>query len=497
MRKLIIGFLLITLSPYHLINCLFASGPGTTGANFLKIGIGPRAVGLGESFVAVADDVDTIFYNPAGLNNLNQQEATFMYNKWFEDIYQGFVGYALPVSQKTALGIGAQYLSMKEIQGYNEWDYETSKIKSQDMAFAFTYSKNICKNFNLGTNLKYISQQLDNETANAYAVDLGALYKLSSLSFGIAAQNFGTKIKFVEKKGDLPQNIKFGGALKLFNKKLTIASDVNFPNDNDIYFTAGSEYWFFNLLALRAGYRSEVDLGNGLTLGAGFKLKGFQVDYAFVDYDILKYTHRMSLLMRFGKSVGEKIVEVPKPVEIVKEIEKPPEIPKVVEAPPVVESPKIEEEIVIIELPSVQEDIQPILEGSRQTERATPPPNPVVSKIKKVEKDTIICRVFYKFEESNLSEEAQKALNETIDILKKFPENKVVLEGNTCAFGETEINEMLSSRRSWAVYSYLVKNGIEGTRIKVKGMGFKKPVVSNDTPENRAKNRRVDVIILK
>lgn len=496
MRKLIIGGILLTqLLTYPLIHCLYASGPGTTGANFLKIGVGPRAVGLGESFVAVADDVNTIFWNPAGLNNLHQQEATFMYNKWFEDIYQGFVGYALPISQRTALGIGAQYLSMKKIQGYDEWDYETASIKAQDMAVAVSYSKNICKNFNLGTNLKYISQQLDNETANAYAVDLGALYKLSSLSFGLVAQNFGTKIKFVEKKGDLPQNIKFGTAVKLFNKKLTLTSDVNLPNDNDIYYTGGGELWLFDLLALRAGYRSKVDLGNGLTFGAGFKLKGFQVDYAFVDYDILKYTHRMSLLVRFGKTTEEKVAE--KPIEVVKPPAVPIEAPKVVEATQPVKIPEIvkEEEIVEIEPGVFQEDIQPILYGSRATERETPPPKPIISKIKKVEKDTTVARIFFGFESTDISEE--ETLNETIKLLKKFPDNKVVIEGNTCAFGSAEINESLASHRAWAVHSYLVKNGIDETRISVRSYAFKKPVASNDTSENRAKNRRVDVIILK
>ena len=69
-----------------------------------------------------------------------------------------------------------------------------------------------------------------------------------------------------------------------------------------IIISIGSEYWLQNLLALRAGYCSGRDLGNGLSLGCGFKIKDIQVDYAFVNYDILNYTHRISVLVRFGKN---------------------------------------------------------------------------------------------------------------------------------------------------------------------------------------------------
>ncbi|MFH0948138.1 MAG: PorV/PorQ family protein [Elusimicrobiota bacterium] len=537
------NFLTLLLS-YSLTLCLYGSGPGTTAANFLKIGVGPRAVGLGETYVAIADDVNTIFWNPAGLNNLQQQEATFMYNKWFEGIYQGFVGYARPVSKQTATGLSAQYLSMKEIQGYDEWDYETTAIKAQDIAIAVSYSQKICKNFNIGGNLKYINQRLDDESASTVAVDFGSLYHVTTLplSFGLVAQNIGAKLKFVEEKGDLPRNIKFGTAVKLFNEKVTVASDINFPIDNDNYFSVGGEWWLLDLLALRAGYRSKMDLGNGLTFGVGFKINGMQVDYAFADYGIFKDTHRMSLTARFGKTVDEAIAERAKkhiePVEMVNEIEVLPlETPEIVELPDVVgvspihEEPfvqknfpeKVKEEIVEIIPGVLQKNIQPILIGAREPEIATLPPKPFVSKIEEVKKDTIIARVFFRFESDELTEETQQTLNEVVNILKRFPDNKVTIEGNTCAYGglkinealasrrvmavdsylakngvvKTEINEAIASRRAMAVNSYLARNGVIEARIIVKNFVYKKPIAKNDTPENRAQNRRVDVIILK
>ena len=157
----------------------------------------------------------------------------------------------------------------------------------------------------------------------------------------------------------------------------------------------------------------------------------------------------------------------------------------------------VKEEIVVIEPGVLQEDIQPILEGPRAPERATPPPEPVISKIKKLEKDTIVARVFFEFELAAPSEEAKKALDEAVNILNQFPENKVVIEGNTCAFGDAEINKNIASSRAWRVYSYLIEKGVDETRLTVKSYAYKKPVMPNDTTENRAHNRRVDVIILK
>lgn len=517
MKKIImISILSLGLTVFIAVpSFIFASGPGTTGANFLKIAVGSRAVGIGEAFVAVADDVNTIFYNPAGLNLLNQQEVTFMYNKWFEDIYQGFVGYALPCSPRTALGLGIQYLSMKKIPGYDQWDYEIDSIKAQDIAFTFSYSKNLLKNFYTGANIKYINQQLDDKIANAYALDIGSFYRFTTLpvSLGCVLQNFGTEIKFIEKKGVLPMNLKFGSAVKLFNKKFTVATDLNLPNDNDLYFNTGSECWLLNLFALRIGYWSNMDLGNGLTYGIGFKVKVFQLDYAFVDYGILNYTHRISLLARFGKSVEEKIVAIEKPVEVpkIEEVPKPVEAPKIEEVPKLVEAPKVEEAPKpVVEIPVVEEepeiviepgvvsvDIQPIINIPREYERATTPPKPVVLKPKTLKEDTIVCRVFFEFESSTISPEAEKTIDEVTEIISKFPDNKIIIEGHTCAVGGLEINEQLSSDRAWAISGSFVRNGIPQEKITVRGLVYNKPVVKNDTLENRAKNRRVDIFICK
>src|SRR5271170_6902635 len=71
---------------------------GDTGAAFLKLDTGPRAIGMGGSFAGLADDVNAIQYDPAGLAYLTQKEVTLMHAIWFEDIFYDYLGVAWPLS---------------------------------------------------------------------------------------------------------------------------------------------------------------------------------------------------------------------------------------------------------------------------------------------------------------------------------------------------------------------------------------------------------------
>src|SRR5512142_3359573 len=70
-----------------LASAALISGTGTTAATFLKIGLGPRAVALGESYAGVADDVSAVYWNPAGLAELDGPEFTAMHTFWLESMY--------------------------------------------------------------------------------------------------------------------------------------------------------------------------------------------------------------------------------------------------------------------------------------------------------------------------------------------------------------------------------------------------------------------------
>jgi outer membrane protein OmpA-like peptidoglycan-associated protein len=106
-------------------------------------------------------------------------------------------------------------------------------------------------------------------------------------------------------------------------------------------------------------------------------------------------------------------------------------------------------------------------------------------------------QVLYSVGKAQLKPEAFKSLDEVVNLLQTYSENKVVIEGHTDSLGSRKKNLELSGARGWTVYSYLVKHGIEPSRLSVQGFGPDKPIASNRTASGRAQNRRVEIIILK
>jgi len=96
-----------------------------------------------------------------------------------------------------------------------------------------------------------------------------------------------------------------------------------------------------------------------------------------------------------------------------------------------------------------------------------------------------------------LKKEATASLDETVKLLNAYPANKVLIEGYTDSTGSKEKNLQLSYDRAQAVYFYFVQKGIQPERLSTVGYGAENPIDTNKTAAGRAKNRRVNIIILK
>ena len=105
----------------------------------------------------------------------------------------------------------------------------------------------------------------------------------------------------------------------------------------------------------------------------------------------------------------------------------------------------------------------------------------------------IVKGLLFDFNKADIKPKYYKNLQEVIKVLKANPGLKVEIQGHTDNIGSAAYNMKLSLRRAQAVANYLVKHGISASRLKVKGYGFTRPVASNDTPEGRALNRRVQL----
>src|ERR1017187_8620383 len=96
---------------------VWASGPGTTSADILKIGVGARAIGMGEAYTAQADDSSSLYWNPAGLALMQEREASFMYDKAYQGMSFQNANVGIPI-ENGAIGGSLSYLSYGDIPGY-------------------------------------------------------------------------------------------------------------------------------------------------------------------------------------------------------------------------------------------------------------------------------------------------------------------------------------------------------------------------------------------
>jgi len=313
-------FLTCALAPVR--QATWAAGPGTTAANFLKIPAGPRQVGMGDQGVSLAEDAFSFSHNPASLALLKYQEAAFMRTQWVEDVSQEYLAYVYPKLDLGSLGASMNLVQVGSFQGYDASGAKAESVSAQDLLFSLAYAGRVwgAKNpreglgLSAGLSLKFLQERLENNSASAYAGDVGLLcyfpFQGASVKVGLAAQNFGSKLTYYENSGRLPQTLAFGlsGSGRIRGDPATLAVEMRKAVDNGVDLSVGGEYWIHPMLALRAGYRLEADLGPGVRAGIGLKIKIVQFDYGIAPMGDFGIAHRAGITIRFGAPV-EKIHE--------------------------------------------------------------------------------------------------------------------------------------------------------------------------------------------
>ena len=104
--------------------------------------------------------------------------------------------------------------------------------------------------------------------------------------------------------------------------------------------------------------------------------------------------------------------------------------------------------------------------------------------------------VYFDTAKHNINEKSRQTLDKLVSVLKEYPDTNVLVAGYTDSVGKDAYNLGLSQRRAQAVTSYFTSKGLPAKRFTTKWYGEQNPVASNDTPEGRAKNRRVNVVIV-
>lgn len=308
-----------------------ADGRGSTSAAFLKLPTGARAIGMGESYVAVGDDVQALNWNPAGIGRLEGREFTFMHAEWFQGIRYESLSYAQPLGGFVFLGGGVDFLNSGTIDKTTFKDLAAISGGPESYPFdlngTFSVSNVVItaggavdasglrwlpiSNVQIGMNARALYQKIDTASDLAPIVDLGALWspeRLAGWTFGIVGQNMGPAIGDAKAKRIPPITFRTGAAYKPSSKVYTVACDILVPVDAAPRFSVGGEYWYRKIICFRGGYKlqgkidyNEYQSGGleGISAGAGFKYQIVQVDYAFATLGFLGATHRVSLTVNF------------------------------------------------------------------------------------------------------------------------------------------------------------------------------------------------------
>ena len=285
---------------------------GVMGFQFLKIPFGARPVGMGGAFTAVADDINSAWWNPAGLAVLEKQQVSLSHNQWFSDISRQAVSFAYPVSHGVFCA-GIQYLHMGDIEGYDiDGTGDPLRINNftcRDTCGVLSYARTVRTGVSAGASIKVIEEQLEREQSAGFAVDMGAVYRTGGgISAGLSVRNAGTMSRVASVTESLPYTVNAGISGRLMDGKLLLSIDADKPADRGYGYSVGTEFKMDRIL-LRAGYNPQNDFDSGFSFGLGAGFGQWSVDYAYVPYGELGGTHRISLISELGFTAEERDVE--------------------------------------------------------------------------------------------------------------------------------------------------------------------------------------------
>lgn len=334
-----IAALLVTCAGYA--QGVGVSKTGTTAATFLEISVGAPAVGMGSAFVSIANDATALHWNPAGVAGFQQVNVVVAHTSWIADTKFDFAAVAVPLSGFGTVGFSLTSLTMGDMkvrtvdfpEGTGEY------FSAGDLAGALSFSRQLSERFSIGISAKYIQQTIWHESASAFAMDIGTLFRtdlFGGMTIGASLSNFGTSMKMNGRDArqfirlnptqlgttdqiptdvefaswDLPLLFQFGVSTHIYDNdtyRWTIAVDALHPNDNYESVNGGTEISYRDFLFLRAGYQSlalnqsegGASIGVGVSSSAIMDNMKVAFDYAYENMGRFEGVHVLTLSMRF------------------------------------------------------------------------------------------------------------------------------------------------------------------------------------------------------
>lgn len=305
---------------------------------FLNIGVDASALGMSNAVVASSNDVNSGYWNPAGLVHLEDHEIAIMHSSYFANIANyNYIAYAMPLDEDTTVGLSLIRFGVDDIldttklidqQGAVNYD-RINLFSAADYALTFSFAKKLpITGLNYGVNAKVIRRIIgDFASSWGFGLDVGIQFESNDWKFGLMARDITTTFNAWAIDADRLQDIKDAipgqnqeepeateltlpklqlGMSKLFtfNYDYTLRTELDlicrFEENNDIISSSlvsinpalGLEFGYTDLVFFRAGignFQNELQLDNSSPLtfqpnfGVGFKYNGICLDYAFTD----------------------------------------------------------------------------------------------------------------------------------------------------------------------------------------------------------------------
>ncbi|MCS6966855.1 MAG: PorV/PorQ family protein [Candidatus Kapabacteria bacterium] len=321
---------------------------GAAAVPFLLISPDARASGMGEAGVAIADNVNAIFWNPGGLGFLTNRQIALSFSRWLPqfnaDLFYSYVtaGQYLPQVDGT-VAVNFILMNLGEFVRTDNLGNVLGTFRSNEFALGVSYGTLVADDIGAGVQLRFIRSNLAPAAAGESVAgvgtsggfDLGLLWRPSRLeiagfdlgrrlSLGLNLQNIGPKMTYRNEADPLPTNLRLGMGIqavrdefndlklavdiaKLMVRRDSLGSDalptslVTAWRNPGVELAMGMEYWYQQTVALRLGYFTEPSrLGNRrfITFGAGVRYDMFTLDFNYIN--TIEENHPLAGTMRFS-----------------------------------------------------------------------------------------------------------------------------------------------------------------------------------------------------
>jgi hypothetical protein len=279
---------------------------------------------MAGAFTAVADDLSSMYWNPAGLGSLDSSRLHLQlgHSDYFAGTSMEWGAAAYRLSANTILGVSLSYLNSGDMAVTTEFQPlgTGQTFRATDMGIGISLASVLTDNFQFGVTARYLNERIAELSTDALVFDFGFQYNIGLAdtrfavgfsNFGFNAQPQGSVLVPDLEGGILVSEFEQISAPAVFRLGLawdpiirdqhlwTVAAQLNHPTDDNETYAIGTEYTWRELLVLRAGYLFGLDRVSYPSAGFGLRLPkrygALQIDYGFTHRARLGEVHRITL----------------------------------------------------------------------------------------------------------------------------------------------------------------------------------------------------------